>query len=1707
MAILRLTNYFYTERKEYDKITIPEWGVATSNLLVYSTKFPFIYDKELAIYRPLRNSDISIDSDGNPSFEGKNDFFYQNYSDIDLNNPRSGDKWFVCLSINGNIVFDGITEYTEINLSEYVYRSYIGYNYGIISAGIKDGVGYVHIDPSVWTPGVLDNVEIALKSASTHTPWIYYGNIPERQSLAKTQFGVEHASGMGGIPESLTPSQAVDYRYRVDMSLSTDFTPILIPFPSAFLIGNPIGSASALMSTAYFMGDVLDGSGRLAVRSNVSFTLSSLALNSSLFGGAYSVQNFNIITSQAYKTINSRELDYNKETYTTNKVIKNASFYIALHDKVDLVPFYSGLSMIFNNCLKDFIDWDTCTFRFFSFADSGSPSNKRCDNAEDFYISFFETFSSFKENNQAYINKVTETMKVAFHDDMKKDYSKDKTDINYYFIYLSDMDFITGQFDSDGNPKDAPLSESSFTVKYKEENVVKNISYYGGEISNTENLSSQGYSMFGNNVSILPNYTGSFVYGFEFISLLRKAQGGELSINDLFSSDGYVSGRFLKNQCNLLVKENVSVSDISRDYDNDGKITLIDRIYSLCKNYYQGESDTSFLFNNKINEMSYWRKMCPIGQLYEFQGRITSMMKMSGNNYLLQVQIVSLVDGKYLDVVYEDEEDGSNNNIIYVYYENGSASNIGGLGEISGGEIFDFRGRLFFPRYLLGKNDTEGIEIGQGRNLNDPYELVSWYRLNLYTAEDMINYLGKDTNYYNQYPIVVVRSNVDNTVSPQYSHGIGQISNIFEHNTYVNQYFSISQIAENVDDHIVMIKNSSNEYLNPDDKIIVNQIGRDNAQLAYESVTGYGVSFDSLIFDIEVAEKKEVYKEFEYEILYQPENDDNVYQLDKFWSAAAFSSGSTSSQVKLKVSIPHTFVPKISWEENDSNINRLFDIVFPYTPHESDAEGKRFFFKWDSDSWDIKLRKNSVLVDYTIVDAIDDNSEIFTNAQISPSQGQILFKDEINTDKDSIILSFTNKAANQIMLKTGSKIWVSLVSSPNTGFSDFPVIKSFRLNVKNGVSVERVDLNFEHSNTNTDNDHFIAPAWAFATVSGRSWSFNIDDSNSTADGAYSSRISGYLQSPMWYFDAFTNDVGEKTISETSSKYLAAIRRVYSNLVDTDVQPYAEISSVGFTAPPSDILPRIATLYSKRMKHFLIVENKGKYLTQKRSYTEFLDRDTDPGIPEGRRSYRESIPVYSGIETIEDLSINQIDVGVELDIVRSGKLLTGIKITSAANTDENDIVQPFALYGQVDGSFVKLGYETFDKTRISLWIPVMNINDETAMGYSQIPNIIDIPKIRIVKPDEFADVGIINKVEGFYINDYVSGKYPTLMETNSGNYILIFGDIDDNNKNIYGLISTDKGAHWSRPASNIYDANYEIPIKLLTGYSSPIVVEDNSMIKFNLFVYNNSTMTIDMATLPYSAFLKLNKGIDEKSTKQINIEEGKTIENPEKDKESVSDILGQPDADSWQDIYGEGRPIFPVVYEATEIFSASMAKSGCIFVASLSTQDKLRLLFTSDSGTNDFVGNDWVDVGVDILHEDSYLGKEIKEEDIGSITLSYNKISRIFYLFIATKDNRLLMVELPEVIVRLDFSKEDEAFAIDIQNLVNEKKPVLVIGDVIESSENISSDSYVREKFETQMVSVEWMDSGICVIVYTKDGRVKAARSDSHGESWEEYKNI
>ena len=52
------------------------------------------------------------------------------------------------------------------------------------------------------------------------------------------------------------------------------------------------------------------------------------------------------------------------------------------------------------------------------------------------------------------------------------------------------------------------------------------------------------------------------------------------------------------------------------------------------------------------------------------------------------------------------------------------------------------------------------------------------------------------------------------------------------------------------------------------------------------------------------------------------------------------------------------------------------------------------------------------------------------------------------------------------------------------------------------------------------------------------------------------------------------------------------------------------------------------------------------------------------------------------------------------------------------------------------------------------------------------------------------------------------------------------------------MSSDKGMHWSRPATKETDDNYSIPIPILTGRTSPVIISDIDNNRMHLFVYNN-----------------------------------------------------------------------------------------------------------------------------------------------------------------------------------------------------------------------------------------------------------------------------
>lgn len=1661
MAVQRLTYFFLTF---YQETQVNVDGVNT-DALVFLTDFPFTFDEVIALPRPVRNADAVKDENGDVvglSVE------------ITSNGRYNDQDWFIGLGVNGQEIWNGIPRPTTDGNTILLFQNSV---VSVLAAGfLPDGRGYVTISKELSSLGILDTVEILIKNAKTKTPWIYYGNIPQRQVLAQNQFG-RNPSGMGGVPDSLTPSQGMGYEYFVDFNLSSQGGGGPPPFPSAiFFAGSGITSS---LSQNFFMGDILDGDGRLAVRSNVTFKIFSVGQNFSI--GGVEIPALQIINTGAFRTINYREMEYQTKTYIPNQLIENTNFYLAFQDAEKFNRIYTNISETVRVILSENIDFNTCKFNVYAYSGtSGSQRTLDVASLDGLVEAISSLGSSTNESEQEHN---LGSLNVLMRNKIAIDAQANNTiapNQKYAQIIFGDMNFVDSQ---------QPLSDVSVVFETDDnEEISVAVNVVGTHILLEENEDRDlGEGVFGDSLTYIFGFKESSVYGFQFLESLGRGAELVLSEDDLYQEFDFLNAPAIINQCQTITTPLNSVD--WQDRDNDGLVTYIDRITELYQNF-NPSIDTGELsfFGSRGAEMRFWRRICPIGQLYSFYGQIISSTQVRNGSFVLQVNVLTenpnyTTDGDEPRFI----ETGVDNNNIYVYYENGAQSN---TADNDGNGVFNFKGRLFFPTYW-----RNGIQIANGINLNDPDELSAWYRILPDTSRDLLEGVIPEDQ-----PVVIVRTNVTGGADPTVADGQGPISNVFLNRTDTLSFYKISQFAERVEDHIISVD---------DDEVSEFSLSAiDQIQPVYSSPSDSSkINFQSIKFEISLPKSDDLYGEFEYEIYWQSTLGGEQHSLRRFWSAVAFANNAIPSEdeeVAALVIIPlnDKFIlpTRTSWQESDATADRLLDIVFPYSQHEDDEEGIRHFFRWEEDDYSFKVFVNGTQITSGV------NQELTAvQASLNPSIGQILLRDPLNST-DSVYVEFTNLTGNQSFQKTGTGVGIKLVGRPRTGAPSegVPVFRNVQVNQSSlEVSVERVDANYYNpGGIAVNRDHFIAPAYGFAVLSGRNWDLAIDDRNSTAGGGGNLRVTGSLVSPIWFFDAFETDLSKKLVSEESPRDLVAIDRVYSNMVSTFSQPFVEILSIGFDPPPPEIIPRVSSIFDKTMQRFTIAYNVDNNIEMKYSHTGFRDRDSVYGnFDERNRSQRLQLAMYSGPEREEVLSEgNQFSTASSEnpDAVLVGLRLRG-GIEGALSPIQNTGV--FELYASIGGTSVPFGYRQFDGTRIGLLCGFTDDNG-SQKGLVQLPltNGISSMSLEVYDGAEFG--GIIDEVSGIFVDSYVVGQSPTLYKSPYGTYLAMFSQQEDNIDRITGLMSHEQTHRWSRPATRTGDQNSYEPVAILTGYINPLFLQHENSGMVHIFLYNNVEQAIDLLTIPYTAFERFNVGIDED-------EEDYDSEAPETDPRGFADIIRNPEEKSWKKVFSEGRALYPIVFSATQDYSAVITKDGGVYLASVSTSGELRLLYTAASGTGEFSPNTWYPFGVDILAPEGHLGKVIDAANIYSIALSANPGGGTLELFITTVDNRLILFRVPTTLTALSgrlAEINDEVIAA-MQDDVNATLPVLVVGNNPQTTEDISAGGAIAEDFPNQLPSVQWFPNGELYVVYYKDSSIKGIKSTSGGEYWREVKEI
>jgi len=1681
-SVLRLTHKFYSLELpvKSDSPSAPP-----NTLKAFETWFPFIYDADLALPRSLEQTDmdpyepIETREEMEAIFKGDSNnagiiFNYGNYSDV---------NWFIGISINGIVVYDGLYKKPEGISAEFKR----------LASGRR--VGAAFIDEAIYGEiGVQDKVEITVIKATTWSPWIYYGRISARQKLAYN-LGRD-AAGMGGIPESLSPAQAVGVKYFVNSSYSNFFHRAIIPFASAFLMYNPVGGVSFSAPDIYFMADVLDGDGRVAIRSNVSFKILSMSLIESLMNTPLSAAFATTTRADNYRTINYREMDYVGTTYQENRIIKNTNFFIVLERKTGLSDFYNSLGVFFLLTLGGFIDFSTCSFRIYSLVARQTTLQRDSSDINNLAFTIANLGSKAVNPFNREETYYPEDMFDIIRDDIasdKRDREKDESgERRYGFLFLSDMKFA--------NDKEKTKWEDGYEIFVSE---TENIRTVPGVIlldpvDKNDVRISNAEEVFGEDkIKTLYSRHGTASFGFSFLEMLGVGSGLTLTESSIITENSIVNANVLRSQC---LRMFLPIPEIGYDYDGNGITTIVDRLYSFYYGFnpnapYSDPSMTNLL-GSRGSEMRFWRKTCPIGQLYTFNGKILTIQERSEGNYLLKVQIVD-----------EQGESPVLQNEIYVYYENGARSNVGSY-TAGSGIVVKFQGRLFYPIYFNGENlstvlsdldyisdygyDLSGIKeivLGKGMNLNDPNVLTSWYRIRLSTSKDFLSF-STDSVLQTE-PIVVIRSNFESVDEEDADTGSINIPNPFSTGASSpgNQFFKISQLAEEVGDYMnIMAYGIYDNDLNLaiGETINIFQTGGEGA-----SKDSLNIVFQEIEFKTSVEEVSMSSGNFEYEILYLPKDSQEAVQLYKFWSAAAFSNNTTSAKVKFNASQNLSFVCRPTFGTSNDSSPVSFDISYPYEKIDLETN---WVFTWDAEIWEVaSVKKNETRVSF-VVNPEGSSSlkyHVFTH-------GHILVYDTIDIDKDIITIEFRNIGGGQRSIKIGSRLFIHCIKGTSE-IDSVPTISDIKINFSSSSSVERVDMDYS-STGGGSSFHLISPTYGYVVLGSRGWYFDLEEGTERSGGSYGTNVVGDLISPFWFVDAFasSSELDKKLIRKASDVDIPSIDIVYGNVGSINTSPHMEVRTIGYTPPPPPAVMKTASNLSKIMERFTIIYNEEDRFNQKYSFSHFKGRDTSDGYTYSRKSLRRNIPVYTGPRYMEDL---EVEGGGRFTINQGDKILVELELTLASSENPfNSTSEPIELRSSTGESFSDFGYINTRGDISPQWNTSYNVPGEgEARSLVQVPDTTGITSLQVAPAEEYW-AGDVSSAKGLFVDSIVLGQTPSIAESKHGEYFLFFTkESTGGTYKMMGVESKQDCQRWQRPGANKREARFYDPIPILTGFSNPIVLEDPISDKFILFIFNHTQQSIDISFIQRSTLTRTSLGQDE---------EPETIQQGNSDTE----IVLNPSVGSWEEYYKEGMHLKSVLYSSTQYFSAAFSRKGILYLASISENGELRLKSNKIKTDDKEALGEWHDFGVDLFHEDSHLGKIIQDSNqIISITLSYAPIMDSLFFLFALSD-KLICYSLPSSITNPaseDINTETDELQERYQSWVNETKPSLAIGfpDDI-SSDHIDTQGAVEESFTPQMVSQEWSREGIFWVFYVSDIKTsRCIRSFDSGTTWNVYENF
>jgi len=1265
-------------------------------------------------------------------------------------------------------------------------------------------------------------------------------------------------------------------------------------------------------------------------------------------------------------------------------------------------------------------------------------------------------------------------------------------------------------------------------------------------ISNRTKSFRDAKDIFGSDDAILLREKDGFsCYVFDFLNFLTPNQeitednilnitkgddNGHIIIDGSEGTTNILNANVLTEQCIEVMKE-----------FTEGEERAIDRILSLYtanETITSDESAGNFL-GNIPSEMRYWRKKCPIGQLYNFIGTINQVDNLDSGDYLLYVHI-----------------NGDENNEILVYLEKGSHTNFNE--KIPTTETFQFQGRLFYPEYIFkilpevnpyfdfSYDSIIQLISGAFYNISQiAQDMIEWYRL----SETTVTFFMENiTTLLKENIIVVIRNNVtlgsegdNNSLVPEPFKSIGGTS------VGEDRRYAISPLVENVEDFIfeissveeVVYKETIGDFvfegytkeiqLKPHEKHVVINLN-EGSEKRDKEIFFYNIEFDmvlppSYISFAATPEEQARIGLCEYDIRYKTIDIDTPLPLWRFRSAIAFINPN-SNRVRIQLGNIKKFICEHKKTSNKEDYGKIFNIFVSYDKFavkETDLSGaNKYLFTWSEKNWVMLVKVGDTIKTHTF------DTEIGLNdCRVIPKEGTILFKDPINLKKDTVTAEFINitddpnneKWNSVLPLKKGDYLEIRRYSTNGT-FEHHPIIKNIKVNSGGTTSVERVECDYTNPSVQSNNHiHYICPTYGFKTLTGdKSWYFT--STVSSQDTISSSRITGDVNSPYFYVDYFAkdDDLSHKMLDkDESTGTLVSIDRIIGNITNTNAAPFVQTSTVRFE-PPIDYIDEtvnvIASVRDDTTNRLTLVYNKDNNLSQKFSFiefktrndNEFLENKDDENSSYIRDSLREDISIASKIlNDNKDLYVGIPASSVLVDIRNGKKLLIGLDIDYEPGDGELGFSEPVKMFKSNGTEF---GYE--DSSGKSLFEIIAAHKYKTLTGetkeqsYTRLPNTIGIDTLTIRIPDD-SKAGLITAVRGKYASSLINGRMPNLFKTFHGEYLLFY--LSDSNKKIKMLISKNDGYVWNRPnfknlehksqdAITIYESNI--------GFNSLLSLNDSKDDNYRLFVFDESEKTIDMLIIPRELLFNLPKGTDETSYLSSEVSS----------EDTVFDLVSNTDIESWKQVFEDKSRIYRVFNGGTPLFSVTSKEDGTFWAVVITETDKqIKIIYSDKIGEMGGLTGGWNDVKINLLDEDSNLKKILDYEEVVSLTVSYPTITDdTLYIFITTKD-KLLGYFIPSALTVVGLQKEEGNLKIS-QELLNSIKPVLIVGDPNTIFEELLEYINVNAVHNTssfdseQMVSIQWSLSGICYLFYYDINlKVKSLRSVNLDTDWKIFTKI